>query len=823
MSTLPEGTVTFLFTDVEGSTQLLASLGAEAYAEELAEHRRVIRKAGARYDGVEVDTQGDAFFIAFPTAPGALKASREVTEELGAGPMRVRIGLHTGTPLVTDEGYVGADVHRAARIAASGHGGQVLISASTASLLNVELRDLGEHRFKDLAAAERVFQLGEVEFPPLDSLYRTNLPFTTTPFLGRTRELLEVIDLLRRDDVRLLTLTGPGGTGKTRLALQAAAEESDRYPDGVWWVPLAPLSDPALVVEQAAQVLGAKQMLSRHIDDKHLLLLFDNFEHVVRAGPNVAELVAACPNLAVLVTSREPLHVTGEQEYPVPPQVEQEAVELFYMRARAAVPDFSASTAVTEICRRLDCLPLAVELAAARVKALSPRAILDRLEQRLTLLTGGPRDVPERQRTLRGTIEWSYELLTQEERPLFARLAVFSGGCSLDTAGEIVAAELDTLQSLVDKSLLRHTEDRFSMLETIREFAAERLDASGDADEFRRRHAERFLALAEEAEPHLHGSPKEWLELLDREHDNLRAAFDQFEESGKSEHALRLGGALSPFWATRGYHAEGRRRLERALRSDERPTAARARALNGAVLLAIGGGDAMTARALAEEALALNRALGDALGTAHSTFQLGQAVADEGDVVRAQELFDESVRLFRELGDQHYTLLAAFALSWTYEELGDRERARALDEENLRQARELRNQRMIAIALRGLASYAVDEGRISDALSMLAESIRIVQELGEVPAIAATLCEFAAAFAVAGKAGTAVRLLACSEALHDEIGAGARPWLAEMNEKTLISIRTQLGEAALAQASAQSRALTADEAVALALDGLADA
>ncbi|MBA3689723.1 MAG: adenylate/guanylate cyclase domain-containing protein [Chloroflexi bacterium] len=340
-SDLPSGTVTFLFTDIEGSTRLLHELGAEAYADALAEHRRILREAFSAHSGVEVDTQGDAFFVAFPTAPGALRAAAAANEGLAAGPIRVRMAIHTGTPHPGPEGYVGVDVHRGARIGAAGHGGQVLVSAATAALLGTDsLRDLGEHRFKDLAAAERVFQLGVDEFPALKSLYRTNLPVPTTPFLGREREVAEVIGLLSRKDLRLLTLTGPGGTGKSRLALQAAAELSEGYSQGVWWVPLAPLREPELVLETAARAVGGKGGLAEQIADRSMLLLFDNFEHVVEAATDLAGLVAACPNLDVLVTSREPLHVTGEQEYPVPPLLHDEGVDLFVARARAVRPDF---------------------------------------------------------------------------------------------------------------------------------------------------------------------------------------------------------------------------------------------------------------------------------------------------------------------------------------------------------------------------------------------------------------------------------------------------------------------------------------------------
>jgi predicted ATPase/class 3 adenylate cyclase len=516
---LPAGTVTFLFTDVEGSTKLLHELGAEAYADSLAEHRRVIREAVAAHGGVEVDTQGDAFFVAFPTAPGALAAAAAAHDALE---LPVRMGLHSGTPLVTEEGYVGPDVHRAARIAAAGHGRQILASGSTAALAGDGLlRDLGPHRLKDLSAPERIYQLGDNDFPPLRSLHQTNLPIPATPFLGRERELPEVVGLFSQADVRLLTLTGPGGTGKTRLGLQVAAQLAERYPDGVWWIPLAPLRDPQLVLATAGEALGATSDVADHIADKRMLVLFDNFEQVVEAAGDIAQLLASCPQLEVLVTSREPLHISGEQAYPVPPLARDEGVGFFVARARAAAPDFEPDETVAEICRRLDDLPLALELAAARVTALSPAQILERLEQRLPLLTGGARDLPERQRTLQATIEWSYELLIDEERQLFNRLAAFSGGCRLDAAEAVADADVDTLQSLVDKSLIRSSQERYWMLETIREYAAPFLD-----DEVRRRHATYFVELADESFMQLLGDPGDWLERLDYERANFRAAFE---------------------------------------------------------------------------------------------------------------------------------------------------------------------------------------------------------------------------------------------------------------------------------------------------------
>jgi class 3 adenylate cyclase len=387
---LPTGTVTFVFTDVEGSTRLMQRLGADAYASALDQHRRALREAFARHGGVEVDTQGDSFFIAFSTAPAALAAAAEAQQMLAPGPIRVRMGIHTGTPYITDEGYVGPDVHRAARIAAAGYGGQILVSSSAASLGESDsLRDLGEHRLKDLAAPERIYQLGDEAFPPLRSLHQTNLPIPATPFLGRQRELDEVTILLETGGARLLTLTGPAGAGKTRLALQAAAEASDQYPDGVFWASLAALRDPKLVLEVAAQAIGARGGLADRIADRKLLVTLDNFEHLIDAAPELAELLAACPNLQLLVTSRELLRLPGEQAYSVPPLDSQDATALFIARARAADPEFEAGPIVEKLCSQLDNLPLAVELAATRIGVLSPEQLLDRLSKRLDLLKAG--------------------------------------------------------------------------------------------------------------------------------------------------------------------------------------------------------------------------------------------------------------------------------------------------------------------------------------------------------------------------------------------------------------------------------------------------
>src|SRR5687768_4533594 len=719
---LPSGTVTFLFTDVEGSTRLLHALGAEGYADALATHRRILRETCTRHGGVEVDTPGDAFFIAFPTAPGALAAADEARTALSSGPIRVRMGLHTGTPHLTEEGYVGPDVHRAARIAAAGHGGQILVSSATAQLLDgAQLRDLGDHRLKDLTAPERIFQLGSEEHPPLKTLHQTNLPVPATPFLGREAELAELSALLTRDGVRLVTLTGPGGTGKTRLALQAAANAAEAFAAGVWWVPLAALRDPALVLEGASAALGASGDLAEHIGDKRLLLLLDNFEHLTQAAADLAPLLAKCPNLTLLVTSREPLHLGGEHEYAVDPLQRTEAVELFLTRAVAARRDFAANGEVALICERLDNLPLAIELAAARVKVLSPKALLERLEQRLPLLAGGTRDAPERQRTLRATIEWSHELLSPDEQRLFARLAVFRGGCTLEAAEAIVDADLDTLQSLVDKSLVRVRTDsgRFWMLETIREFALERLDASGEAEELRRRHAEFFLALGRSLPPYV-SVAQEWLDTVEPEHDNIRAALDHLPAQGETQLALELAESVWRFWSVRGHYAEAWQRLNALLAADPAPTPARAHALNAISPFSIDVRDEPDStergRLYLAEALEIHRRNGDAWGIARSTFMIGYIAIETGDFERALPLFEEALRLMTELGHEHYIGLAAFNVSWAADQLGDKERARELAMENLDRARRTNNRGLERAAIDSVSTIFHEEGRFDEAL-----------------------------------------------------------------------------------------------------------
>jgi predicted ATPase len=609
----------------------------------------------------------------------------------------------------------------------------------------------------------------------------------------------------------MLTLTGPGGTGKTRLAIEVASELVPVNRNGVFWVSLASVRDAGLVADTIGGAIGAHGNLAAHIAEREMLLVLDNFEQVVEAAPELPTLLEKCPNLRLLVTSRERLRVRGEVDYPVPPLADREAVDLFCLRGQVA-PDET----VAKLCRSLENLPLALELAAARASVLTPAQILVRLAGRLDLLKGG-RDAEARQLTLRATIEWSHDLLTPDERGLFARLAVFRGGWTLEEAEAVAGADLETLESLADKSLIRHRDGRFTMLETIREYADERLESSGKAGEIRRGHAEFFLALVESAEPEIRRDSTIWLDRLEREHDNLRSALDWLEASEQRQDVLRFGGAVWRFWYMKGHLAEGGKRLEEALAADDLPTAARAKTLNGAAVMALNRGDAATTRRRATEALELHRALGDAWGAAYARFMLAQAANEEGDVKAAASLFEESLATFRGLGDDHYSWIAAFNLAIAIEDLGDVARAKALQEDNLHVARGRGDRHGEAHALTQLAMLAFQDERLGDASATLRPALRIFVELGSVLEIAVNLGRFAAILARTGRVESAAQLLAKSEALSTEIGAGVLSWAAERNARTTATISEQLNEAGLAEAEARGRAMTVDQAVALAL------
>ena len=813
---LPSGTVTFLFTDIEGSTRLLLELG-DRYADVLAEHRHMLRKAFALHGGVEVDTQGDAFFVAFASASAAVAGAQAARDALRAGPVRVRMGLHTGEPMIGEEGYVGIDVHRGARLASAGHGGQILLSQTTRDLLDsaFELVDLGLHRLKDLSEPQRLYQLGTESFAPLKTLHQTNLPVPATAFLGRERELGEVLALLQSS--RVLTLTGPGGSGKTRLAIQTAAEAAEDFPAGVWWVPLSTLRDPSLVCDSIAQVLGAKGGSAEQIGDQELLLVLDNLEHLLEAAPELAALVERCSGLRLLVTSREPLRVSAEQEYPVAPFASEEAVDFFCARARAAKPEFAPTTALPEICRRLDNLPLALELAAARVKVLSADQILARLEQALPLLTGGRRDMPERQRTLAATIAWSYEMLSDSEQRLFETLSVFAGGCTLEAAEKVCAADVDRLASLVDKSLIRQSGERFWMLETIREFALGRLHERDALDEARRRHADYFLAGAEAN----HGAMLESLthdqfDWFEREQDNLRAALDRLHEPD-TEPVLevRLALACVKFWVHRGFWREALRREDGALeRAAEAPPSLRARLLWLAAEAAYTQGKFDRGRDLAEASIDLLDQLGtegvDAVAARSALSMCEQAL---GNTERAAEVFEAAAAMARANGNDLHLALILGNIANQAVESGDFRRARAHLEEVVAITRRLRQAPPLANALVDLGFIALSESAFDEAAEDFAESLSICCAEHVAHTLVWAVEGLAAVALTRDAPAVATRLLAGTGSLRTEIGIpeGYYKIGDEMREHTLEAARELLDEVDFATAWAEGENLSLEE------------
>ena len=807
---LPSGTVTFLFTDIEGSTRLLHKLGAEAYAQKLAEHRRVVREACSARGGVEVDTQGDAFFVAFPAAREAVAAAQAITEELASGPITLRIGLHTGTPLVTKEGYVGEDIHFAARVAASSHGGQVVLSEATRALLDerIALIELGEHRLKDIADPVAIFQLGDARFPPLKTISNTNLPRPASSFVGREREIEEVITHIQVG-ARLVSLTGPGGSGKTRLALEAAATLIPEYKAGVFWIGLASLRDPALVTEAIAHSLGAKDSLHDHIGERQMLLLLDNLEQVIEAAPELVGLLRSCPNLTLLVTSRELLRVEGEVEYPVAPLAEPEAVSLFCARAQ-----LDPSEEISELCSRLDSLPLAVELAAARTKTLTPNQILERLSQRLDLLKGG-RDAESRHATLRSTIAWSYELLNDEEQGLFARLTVFSGGCTLEAAEEVADADLGTLASLVEKSLMRRTGERFWMLETIREFASERLEAGDEAQAMQRRHAGYFLELVEALKPSFLG-PEEGhaLEQLNVEHDNFRAALRFTLDTSDVESALRLStGGLQRFWRIKGHQSEGRRWLEEALARHASDPSLRAQGLRALSNIAAQQGDRATAGAAAEEALSIFRESGDVASAVDCLNSLGVAGIMSGDLGKARRCLEEAEQLARASDDTFRLSVIVSNLGNIHLYEGAYEAAQGLFEESVDLARELELDEGVASSLVNVALAALHLAQYDRASALLRESLALSHRIGDVVGIVYAIECLGAILAEQSNGESAATFLAGAETMKESIGVEFGPFEQRMHDHAVDLVRSQVGESRFDAAWAAGRALSQEDLI----------
>ena len=814
--TLPTGTVTFLFTDIEGSTRLMQSAG-DSYVEAQAAHHEILRGAFTGSRGRELRTEGDSFFAVFESAVDACSAAAAAQTGLArhdwpaGATLRVRMGLHTGeAPLVGNE-YIGLDVHHAARVASAAHGGQVVVSDTTRALVEeqlpdgLSLRDLGMHRLKDLARPERLYQLvipgAEEKFPALRTLDSTpnNLPTQLTSFIGRDQDVAEARRLLSR--TRLLTLTGPGGIGKTRLSLQLAADLVQEFQDGVFFVPLSAVNDPALIASVIVNVLGVSvagnreplAVANEYLHDKTLLLVLDNYEQLLPDGAGVvSELLHANAHVKVVVSSRAVLRVYGEQELAVAPLrlpdphalpslemlSQYEAVKLFIERAIAVKPDFQVTNdnapAVAGICERVDGLPLAIELAAARVKLFAPQALLGRLETSLKVLGAGSRDLPGRQQTLAGAIAWSYDLLDDAHRRLFRRFSVFARGANLQQAEEVCGGDdlgidvLTGLDELADQSLLRrmpdYEEPRLLMLQVVREYAAERLD-SGEAPAIKDRHAAAYQALAEAAAKHLFGPDrKKWLDLLERDLDNFRAAFDWAVANGDAERAMCLGAAFWRFWQMRGHLREGRARMEAILDLSSEPAAQRARALEAAAGIAywqadmeaaerwygenlvlvrasgdkrqlaealyntsfpklVGKTDLLNALAMVEEALAIFQELGDGAGAARSQWSIGNALYFNNRNPEAAVALDQAIELNRKLDNR-------FGLGWALHtralvaiKLGDLKRARDCTRQGMEIFCEAQDVSGMTIFLDDAASVAEHEGDLRAALRLAAAAL----------------------------------------------------------------------------------------------------
>jgi predicted ATPase/class 3 adenylate cyclase/DNA-binding CsgD family transcriptional regulator len=925
MSALPTGTVTFLFTDIEGSTRLLeAERGA--YRAALARHDAIIRQAVAAHDGVVFQTRGDGFCAAFSSPAQATRAALDAqcalrNEPWGdSSPLSARMGLHTGEVECQDGEYFGAPLHRCARLMDSAHGGQVVLSAVTATLAGemlpsgAGLKDLGEHRLRDIARPERIYQLTleglPADFPPPRTLAPSphHLPPQATAFIGREHQLQTVRAMLVHPDTRLLTLTGPGGTGKTRLALQVAADLLDSFPDGVYFVPLASVTDPDLVPSSIAQALDIRDASGRpllesfreFLRQKQVLLLLDNFEQVLSAAPVVADLLGAVPALRVLVTSRAVLRLYGEREFPVPPLAlpdrrtapsaehlaRFEAVRLFVERARAARPAFALTdenaAEIAEICHRLDGLPLAIELAAARTRVLPPNALLQRMVRRLPLLTGGARDLPARQRTLRDAIAWSYDLLEPGEQTLFRRLAVFRG-CSLEGAETACAGEparpgatsvalpqleidvLDGLESLVEKSLLRQDERAdgqpwYLMLETIREYALERLEESGEADVVHRRHALGAMEFAEMAEPALYGADQSpWFARMDQAHDNLRAALRWCEEQGYAEPAYRLAIALWWFWSVHGHVTEGRERLASILArfpstASSRRAELRARALLGASMLAGLQGDYGAGRDLGEEGLAIRRASGDPAGVFAALENLGAVSWLQGDYTAARRYLEEALAHARTLGDQRGYAMVLNTLGNVSHELGEldvayvyfREAADQIRDDgplpgiilslalimqeqgeydeaertalrSLDMCRRIGMRHIEAMALATLGGIALARGDQATSLTHFRSSIAICQDLGDAAGVAQVLERFVELASAQRRFDVALQLAGAAQALRERAAAPRSRSGQSKLDQILEPVRRALGEEATIWAVQSGQRLSLDEAVAAAL------
>ena len=826
---LPAGTVTFVFTDIAGSTKLLNELGDERYAQALAAHRHALRSAFTRYNGTEVGTEGDSFFVAFPTADQALNAISDGIRELRGGPIRVRAGIHTGAPLLTEEGYVGTDVHRASRIADAGHGGQILVSATTAALVDAdrfELVDLGYHRLKDLTRPERIFQLGSGEFPQIKSLSPSNLPVPATPFLGRRQEVDRVTTLLAEPDVRVLTLTGPGGTGKTRLAIEAAAESSDAFPEGLWWVPLADLSDPGLVLSAMATTMAVEERsdgvlsseLAGRLAPGRSLVLLDNAEHLLPAlvteiGPVIRDAVGA----TFLVTSRAPLHVEREREFPVPAMSPADAEFFVLSKAGAIGVELEPSAALSTLCERLDHLPLAMQLAVARLKLFSVAQLVERLSRVLDL--PGARDTDPRQATLRATIEWSHSLLSDREAEAFRRLSIFAGGATIQAVEDVADTDSETLSALLDQSLVSRRDDalgpRIWMLETIREFAYERLVEAGELDALQERHAQFYRSLAERAGIAMSDARGDWIDILDAELENIRSSLSSFLHRDDYQSAQLVASSLGVYWLDRDLLHEMRSWIERSLEAGGDGGRAHTLAL---ALLSHGTymrGNYERARTLAEKALAQAKVIGDARAIVHSMWSLAAALEAEGSLDEAWRIEDEAVEIARGLHLRRMLSVALGNLGYTCISRGHYEDAVQNLEEALSIALDLGEGIDVGVTRCNTALALVYLGRVDEAGRFGAEAtISAIESSSQILGISC-LEILAAVETERGNHRFATRLLGSAEALRTNFEYQLEPAERALHDRTVERVRGGLADSDLTSAWVEGAAMDLEESFAL--------
>ncbi|MFC5176528.1 ATP-binding protein [Nocardioides taihuensis] len=848
----PTGVVTLLFTDIEGSTRLLRSLTADDAVTAFALHGRVLREAISRHGGYEQRTEGDSFFAVFQQATPAVAAAVEAQRLLAAQawpgglPVRVRMGLHTCEPIQADGDYLGLDVHRAARIASAGHGGQVLLSEATRTVAElpdgVTVRDLGEHRLKDLDQPERIHQLRieglDSDFPPLNSLETpSNLPSAVTRLVGRDADLAAVEQLVRRDDVRMVTITGTGGTGKTRVAIAVAGRLGDAFRDGLVFVDLTAVTDAAQVataVEAALDVPSTPgvppvENLVNHLRYRAVLLVLDNFEHLTPAAGDLATLLAGAARLKAVVTSRVPLRISAEHEYPLQLLAPRDAVELFVERARATQPAFEVSAAeaqvVGKICARLDHLPLALELAAARTKFLTVEQVLAHLDSRLGLLSSGPRDVPARQQTLRATIAWSYDLLPPGAAALLRRAAVFVGGFTVDALVTVAddPEALAGIEVLLDHSLVRRDSGtgRLSLLETIREFALEQGQLTGELDETRRRHADFYAALASRIEEGRHGPDRvAWRDRLEDELANLLTALEWALEAEPpaAEPAAAIAVPLGMHWYTHGRPAEGAAWLWRVRALPDIPTRLRAQLAQRLGVLLDQQADKAGAAVVLAESVELFRQVADRTGLGRALNSLASASREVGSTARARELYEEALQIRTEIGDEEGISVTTFNLAQVAMDDGDFSTARRLFEESHEIDQGLGEDWGAAIGSLGIATAAIAQGDLAAAAPRLRSAVLFFVDADDEDHLAETLVVCADEARALGLAERSARLLGASDEMRSRIGIPLAPADEVHVERCRRAVEATLGAEAYAAATARGRAMTAAQAVTFALE-----